>query len=350
MKFGIVSRLSDSLFQYQGWPTVCRDDDGVLYVGASSFRLGHLCGFGKNVLYVSRDGGESWSCPRVFNDNALDDRDVGLCVFGESGLIATSFNNTIEFQRENMPQTQECLDYINSVSPEDEERDLGINYRISHDCGESFGPIMKSPISSPHGPTVLNDGTVLWVGRQLGVHNHIYAYTLDTATGEMTLRGDMGIYNYDEFKDLHCYEPHAIQLPDGKIICHLRVENAEETKFTLYQTESLDNGVTWSKPHQIIPDDSGAPAHIFRHSSGTLISTISHRKRPYGIWVVFSTDNGETWSKESILHNAYETDDLGYPSTIELDSGELITAFYTRRSDEDCDPAYIAQQKWIIEE
>ena len=70
MKFGIVSRLSDSLFQYQGWPTVCRDDDGVLYVGASSFRLGHLCGFGKNALYVSRDGGETCS---VATTNSYDE-------------------------------------------------------------------------------------------------------------------------------------------------------------------------------------------------------------------------------------------------------------------------------------
>ena len=56
-------------------------------------------------------------------------------------------------------------------------------------------------------------------------------------------------------------------------------ENAEETIFTLYQTVSLDNGVTWSKPQQIVRDDSGAPGHFFMHSSGTLVSTFSHRKR-----------------------------------------------------------------------
>jgi Neuraminidase (sialidase) len=136
-------------------------------------------------------------------------------------------------------------------------------------------------------------------------------------------------------------------LPDGKIICHLRVENADETIFTLYQTESLDNGITWSKPHQIISNDSGAPAHIFRHSSGVLITTYSHRKRPYGIWASFSTDNGESWNNESIIHHGYDTDDLGYPSTIELDDGTLITAFYTREND--YVPAVIMQQKWSLE-
>jgi hypothetical protein len=83
------------------------------------------------------------------------------------------------------------------------------------------------------------------------------------------------------------------------------------------------------------------------HSSGTLISTFSHRSRPYGIWAIFSKDGGETWSEESILYRGNDTDDLGYPSTIELDNGDLITAFYTR--DNDYVPAIIMQQKWSFE-
>ena len=97
---------------------------------------------------------------------------------------------------------------------------------------------------------------------------------------------------------------------------------------------------------QIIGDDSGAPGHLFMHSSGTLISTFSHRSKPYGIWAVFSNDNGETWSNESVIAQGKDTDDLGYPSTIELDNGEMITAFYTREND--YVPAVIAQQKWTL--
>ena len=57
MKYSIISRNADSLFPYQGWPTVARDDKGVLYVAASSHRLGHVCPFGKNYLYKSLDEG-----------------------------------------------------------------------------------------------------------------------------------------------------------------------------------------------------------------------------------------------------------------------------------------------------
>lgn len=343
----VVMTNTESHHAYFAWPTIAKLQNGKICVGASGYRVEHICPFGKGVLAFSDDNGETYGKPIPVFDTVLDDRDVGLTVFGESGLIATTFNNTLQFQRENMPQTQECLDYINSVSPEEEAEALGISFRISHDCGETFGKIYKSPVSSPHGPCVLNDGTVLWVGRRLGVHNHIEAHTVNTETGEMVLRGDLEIYKYDEFKNIYFYEPHAIQLEDGKIICHLRAESDDEAFLTLYQTISLDNGVTWSKPVQINRDDSGAPAHLLMHSSGVLICTFSHRCRPYGIWAIFSEDGGETWSDERILYYGNDTDDLGYPSTIELENGELITAFYTR--DNDYVPALIMQQKWMLE-
>lgn len=346
-KAEIVMTNTESHHAYFAWPTIARLQNGNICVGASGYRVEHICPFGKGVLAFSEDNGKTYSKPVPVFDTVLDDRDVGLCVFGENGLIATSFNNTIEFQRENMPRTEECFNYINSVSPEDEARDLGVSFRISEDFGKTWSKIYKSPISSPHGPCVLNDGTVLWVGRIQGIHNHIEAHIIDTKTGEMTFRGDMGIYNYEEFRDTYFYEPHAIQLEDGKLICHLRVENKQETLFTLYQSVSYDNGVTWSKPVQILRDDSGAPGHLFMHSSGTLISTVSHRNRPYGIWAVFSEDNGETWSDESVIFEGKDTDDLGYPSTIELDDGTMITAFYTRENDNV--PAVIMQQKWMLD-
>ena len=201
----VVMTNTESHHAYFAWPTIARLQNGRICVGASGYRVEHICPFGKGVLAFSDDNGETYSKPVPVFDTVLDDRDVGLCVFGKSGLIATSFNNSLEFQRENMPQTQECFDYINSVSAEDEAEALGISFRISNDCGETFGKIYKSPVSSPHGPAVLNDGTVLWVGRRLGIHNHIEAHVINTETGEMTLRGELGLYKYDEFKDIFFY-------------------------------------------------------------------------------------------------------------------------------------------------
>ncbi len=342
----IIMSNPEGAHPYFAWPTVVKLQDGRLAVGASGYRVEHICPFGKAVAAFSTDGGDTYSEPVSVIDTVLDDRDTGFAVFGESGLIVTSFTKDIETLREKMPQTKECIDYINSVSAEDEAQAIGVNFRISRDCGKTFEKIYKSPVSSPHGPTVLQDGTVLWVGRVLGIHNHIEAYVIDTDTGEMTLRGKMDLYKCEEFNDIYFYEPHAVGLSDGRIICHLRAENKAKTMFTLYQTVSDDNGVTWSKPKQIIGDDSGAPSHLFVHSAGTLISAFSHREMPYGIHVILSSDGGESWSDEFRIYENLYTDDLGYPATTELDDGTLLTVFYAK--DNEDTPAVIRQQKWRI--
>ncbi len=329
---------------YFGWPTITKLQNGTIAVGASGYRIEHVCPFGKGVLSFSKDDGEHYSEPEAVIDTVLDDRDVGLTVFGESGLIVTSFNNTLEFQRNNMPQTEECFQYINSVSSEDEAKALGVNFRISKDFGKTFGAIYKSPVTSPHGPCALNDGSILWVGTVFDDLSKVQAYLIDPESGEASFQGEISTQGID---NPGFDEPNIIQLPDGKIICHLRVENEEEKIFTLYQTVSYDNGKTWSEPKQIIKDDSGAPAHLFLHSSGTLISAFSRRALPYGIRVIFSKDGGETWSEEHTLYENYCSDDLGYPSTIELDDGSLLTAFYARENEEK--PAVIMQQKWSFQ-
>ena len=62
-------------------------------------RLEHVCPFGKAVISYSFDGGETYTLPAPVIDTTLDDRDAGICPFGESGVIFTSFNNSAEMQR-----------------------------------------------------------------------------------------------------------------------------------------------------------------------------------------------------------------------------------------------------------
>jgi len=49
-----------------------------------------------------------------------------------------------------------------------------------------------------------------------------------------------------------------------------------------------------------------------------------------------SYDLGKTWEEEYVLHNAKnERDwDLGYPSTVELRDGSLMTVYYQKYEDD----------------
>ncbi|MBQ8576322.1 MAG: exo-alpha-sialidase [Clostridia bacterium] len=326
---------------YFAWPTVSLLQDGKIAVGASGFRFEHICPFGKAVISYSFDGGETYTLPAPVIDTPLDDRDAGLCTFGEKGLIFTSFNNSAEMQRQHNKENEYVQSYINTITQEDEEKYLGSLFRISHDCGITFGEIHHSPVTSPHGPTELKNGTVLWAGNNFYNYNDgIEIVSLNTQNGETEFVGK--ITTDDESVILN--EPYLIELPDGKLLCHIRGEN--DSMFTVFQSFSEDKGKTWSAPEMLLDETGGAPPHLIQLRSGVLLCTYGRRKLPYGIMAMFSTDNGKSWEKDIPIYKNYASDDIGYPSTIELDDGTLITVFYA--TDGEDKPCKIMQQKWKI--
>lgn len=355
-----------SKHSYFAWPTIVRLKNGKIAVGASGFRLMHICPFGKAVISFSEDEGKTYTQPAPVIDTPLDDRDAGLCAFGDSGLIVTSFNNKTDMQREvnkmrlkpdgsfvsKLAETDyKYIDsYVNTVTPEEEEKWLGSTYRISYDNGVTFGDVLKSPITSPHGPTVLSDGTILWVGKKFPAEEEswsdvpVQAYKVNT-DGKMELLGEVPPCYDKNGKKLAYQEPYAFEVSDDKIICHIRMEDY----FSISQTESFDGGRTWTVPHMILPERGGAPSHIMKHSSGKLIASYGYRDLPYGIRVAISFDGGETWETDHVLYEQDLSVDIGYPSTLELCDGSLITVFYAH-TEPPYSPAVILQQRWVIEE
>ena len=97
LKHGIISRNPDSLFRHYGWPTVCKDEDGILYAVASGCRAAHVCPFGKTLLWKSTDEGNSWSLPMIVNDTWLDDRDAGIVSLGGKKLLISWFEHSANF-------------------------------------------------------------------------------------------------------------------------------------------------------------------------------------------------------------------------------------------------------------
>ena len=351
----VIMSAPEAKFNYFAWPSAKRLQDGRIAVGASGFRLRHVCPFGKAVMMASEDEGGSYSLPTPVIDTCLDDRDCGIATFGKSGVMVTSFNNTVAFQRHHA--TAEDNLHLNTISPEEEARDLGATFRLSYDGGKTFGPLYKSPITSPHGPIELHDGTVMWLGRTFSCENArmendaVKAYRVNTADGSMEYLGEIENIEIEGSKALSC-EPYAMELDDGTILAHIRVQCYPIHVFTLYQSKSCDGGRTWTKPQQILTREGGAPAHLLKHSSGLLISTYGYRGEPmrtppFGIKVMFSSDNGETWSQSEDIYVNDISLDLGYPSTVELADGSLLTVFYAHLGANE--PAVILQQKWRIE-
>lgn len=360
-KARVIASNKDSIHNYFAWPTVARLKDGKIAVVASGFRLSHVCPFGKVTLSISENNGKTYNQPCPIIDTPIDDRDGGICAFGTSSVIVTSFGHSADFYRArystentclNSPYKDYVLSYLDTISEDVNERFVGPKYRISHDNGITFGEIKKCPVMSPHGPTPLPDGGLIWVGTlydfelshdQEKAKNMVRSYKLDPKTEEFYEIGRMS-FAEDDIKPC---EVHAIALDSNRIIAQIRING----RFCIYQSESSDGGINWSTPHAVNPDHDGAPPFLLKHSSGALISLYGHRTEPCGIKVMISLDDGSSWSDGVKIYETHlrgdNSFDLGYPSAIELEDGSILTVFYART--DDGSHAEILQCRWRLE-
>ena len=105
----------NGMHKYFGWPSVTRLKDNSLAMVASGFRLSHICPFGKLIMCRSYNEGKSWTAPEIIMDTPLDDRDGGICTFGDNGVFVTSFNNHIDFQRKHQQNEIYRISYLDMV-------------------------------------------------------------------------------------------------------------------------------------------------------------------------------------------------------------------------------------------
>lgn len=338
MKNGIVGRNDTSLFKYQGWPTICKDDYGVLFVASSGHRLGHVCPFGKNLLYKSYDNGETWSAPIIINDTHLDDRDAGLTYLGDNKILLMWFNHPKEFYSERdkrkgvSPSSMISAAYDIWKKMPDCFNIPGSFTKLSTDGGNTWGNTYKCPLTAPHGPTLLKNGDLFILGRAFWDDSieEGEVYSAISKNEGKTWKILSKVEHPDEFSDTHIVcEPHAIELENGDILGAIRVE--DKTKpydYTVHLCKSTDGGATWSKP---MPTGiCGSPPHFFRHSSGAIILTYGRRIAPCGQYAIISYDEGKSWSNEISISPTSPDWDHGYPSTTELKDGSLITVYYQK--------------------
>ena len=194
--------------------------------------------------------------------------------------------------------------------------------------GCTWEPAVASIASSPHGPTELQDGSLLYVGTgKPGNGELVSVRSTDDGQSWQTI-GSIPVP--DEHKEQMPYaEPHAIETDDGRIVSLWRhiPRNRHDAAF-MQQSESDDGGRTWTVAH---PTPMwGYPPHLIKLHDGSILATYGIRRSPFGQRACLSYDGGRTWDidNEIILRDDAPNGDLGYPSTVELGPGELLSIYY----------------------
>ena len=325
---------------YHGWPTLTRRKEGELLVVCSGGREAHVCPFGWVEMMRSKDDGKTWCWPRVLMDTAIDDRDAGVCETPQGSLLVTTFTSLdyIDYFRKAKPgSTGRFTDWTEEkmaawraaherTSAAERERMLGTWMLRSSDGGVTWSAPYRVPVNSPHGPIPLSDGRVIYAGKRLW-HEKRRIGVADSHDDGKTWRwlAEIPTRDGDDFTEYH--ELHIAEAANGHLIAQIRNHNKANQRETL-QSESKDGGRTWSTPHPI--GVWGLPSHLLRLREGRILMTYGYRREPFGNQARLSEDNGKMWSAPMVISDDGEAGDLGYPSTVELDDGSLVTVWYER--------------------
>ncbi len=93
---------------------------------------------------------------------------------------------------------------------------------------------------------------------------------------------------------------------------------------------SQDQGRTWQQRYYL-SNPLQHPAHFLQLADGRILLTFGSRlEELYGVVGRLSDDNGGTWSRPFTLIGGLMHRDCGYPSSVQLANGEIVTAYYAR--------------------
>ncbi|HHW32083.1 MAG TPA: exo-alpha-sialidase [Clostridiaceae bacterium] len=127
----------------------------------------------------------------------------------------------------------------------------------------------------------------------------------------------------------------AINNNETAVICldknHLlaAARTLDDQHLELY--ESKDSGMSWIRKGPVtLPFQH--PGHFLKLKDGSILLTYGIRNKGfYGIGGRISRDNGENWSEPIFLLNFEIATDGGYPSSVQLDDGTIVTAYYSNK-------------------
>lgn len=335
-KHGVVCTRPGSEYGYFGWPSAAILGDGRVVVGCSGLRRRHVDPFGKTVLCVGTPKDGFGECI-VGHDSPLDDRDAGVVALGGNSLLVTWFTLDTRIFRDDLmkysPAEFEVMDAAMRAFPEDAKKYVGSWTMRSDDGGATFTSPARCPVSSPHGPVVMRDGRLIYLGK-------LFPEGMDRPFGIVSCAESRDGLHWDVLGEVplpenvtngQFHEPHVIELNDGALLCLIRY-HYPNGDLGIYKSVSRDGGRTWSTPEDM--DIHGSPPHLLRHSSGAIVLTYGWRHAPYGQRARISRDDGATWSDEIILRDDGPDGDLGYPCSVELPSGDILTVYYQKRPGE----------------
>jgi sialidase-1 len=296
----------------------------------------HYSDDGDVVMLRSKDGGKTWGGRQVVGKLDMDEREGCAVQLKDGTIVMGVFFNDL-YRNDGTYPFGEPTDAVRpaNIPP------LGAYVITSKDNGHtwsepSFVDMKQMPFRSLEGPTdapiETPDGSVLMA---------VIGYAPNGDKGD---RASVMLQSKDKGKTWKYLsiiaddpggklggflEPGIVRTKTGRIVVVMRNHAADQA---LWRTYSDDGGKTWAEVQKTAM--IGHPADVIQLKDGRLMASYGIRTGPHakpgGIRVCFSKDNGVTWdiSTERQLRNDFLNWDTGYPESIQLADGSMMTVYY----------------------
>jgi hypothetical protein len=336
---------------YACFPSLFLDPTtGFLYTSfGTRVKQSHIDPTGGSACMESTDGGRTWSLIEKIPPTAVGERPSPVFKAKDGALVEIA-----QYWWRRYPESQSAelrkkyyMHENSGPGPGMVAIVTGGYLRRSSDGGKTWEKKeipeldMYKAASSGWSYAQLADGTILrafMVQKTAKDSCDVYivrttdgtTYDFTYAMGDPEHKVDM-----DEENWLHIMQ-------DGNLWMLARTEKGEDH---LWQAFSEDGGKTWRTVKRDIVGHP--PSSVIRLQDGRLLLTYGYRHPPFGIRAVVSEDDGRTWRTDRVFVLRADGDnyDLGYPRSVQLKDGTVVTIYYFVTADY---ITHIACTRWRV--
>lgn len=297
----------------------------------------HFARDGDVVMVRSKDGGKTWGDRKVISAiKDLDEREGCGIQLKDGTIVVGVFYN-------NLYNTDGTYDWDRRIqrTNDPEIRSLGAHIITSKDNGYTwseadFIDTRGMPFTNIEGPTdapiEMPDGSILMgiIGYALNGDKKNHAAVMIRSVDKGKSWKYLSTIASDPDGKLGGFmEPGIVRTRSGRIAAGLRNHGPDQA---IWMTYSDDSGKTWAPVWKT--EMIGHPVDLIQLTDGRLMATYGIRPgihtSPGGVRACFSSDNGKTWDigTEVQLRNDWMNVDIGYPESLEMPDGRIMTVYY----------------------
>ena len=126
-------------------------------------------------------------------------------------------------------------------------------------------------------------------------------------------------------------EPAIFQRTDGSLLAFMRPYDPEPVERYMWQSESYDNGRTWSEPGRTPIRNPSSAIEVLKLVNGNVVLAFNDsREMRSPLCLALSLDDGRTWSSKRVLEDAPGR--FSYPALAQSADGRIHVTYTFRRT------------------